>query len=409
QSQTQTHNQLNMLELPNEVTLRILSHLDPADLVAVQMVNRTLYKFCGENTIWKAICKRKWSSSPVFKRRPITSWKNYYSKKVSLLKNDNGLQWTEIKYTGEKPSPRYQHSSIAIGKHIYYIGGQELPEKRFNDIYRFDTVASKFERIQLTRGVPPKFARHAAVAIDHKIFTFGGFDGFQMHYNLCVYDTMAQTWDYVGTVGDVPVPRTNHAAAVIDRHMYVYGGMYKEPNNDLVFLDDLMCLNTDTLTWTKLAPTGDLPPAKCGHQLVAFDNKLLLFGGGSGYQWESKYNDIHIYDLLVNRWTKVSMKGSAPVCTFSAGFSAGPFFFVYGGQSIKDDTLTNDLFMLDTVNMSWTKIETENAPFPRDMGSGNLVGSNMYIFGGLRGIAMDKMHCLQMQKKFESLNLQFPS
>ncbi|GAM28458.1 hypothetical protein SAMD00019534_116340 [Acytostelium subglobosum LB1] len=395
--------------MPNEVSLRILSQLEPKDLNAVQMTSQTLHRFCQENTIWKSICKRKWSLSPVFKRRCLPSWKEYYSRKMSLLNSVNGLCWIEISASGDKPSGRYQHTSTLIGQYIYYIGGQKTAEERFDEIYRFDTVSHSFEKVELNSGPMPKFARHAAVGIDHNIYTFGGFDGFSKHYSLCMFDTIERTWNYIDCRGNLPIPRTNHAATAMDRSMYIFGGMYKNDAKELVFLNDLYRLDVDTLIWTRLFPSGDIPPPRCGHRLITLENKLLLFGGGSGPNWGRKFNDVHIYDPLMNHWTKVVVKGRVSVCTFSTCFNVGPFFFVYGGQSFHDDTLSNDLYMLDTVSMEWTRIETICAPYPRDMATGNMVGSNMYMFGGLRMDAENTILYLQMQDKIESLGIKYPS
>eukprot|EP01132_Coremiostelium_polycephalum_P003589 gene3589-4471_t len=352
-----SNNISNVLDLPNEVTIKILSLLEPTDINSILLTTKAL----------------------------------------------NGLCWIEIKSSGDRPSARYQNTSTVIGKHIYYIGGQEKPELRFNDIYKFDTETNTFEKVIPVNMEPPRFARHCAVGIGHKIFTHGGFDGFSNHYDLCVYDTEMNTWTHQDTTGDVPIPRTNHAATALDKYMFIFGGMYKDQNERLVFLNDLYRLDTETFVWTKINPIGELPPPKCGHKLVTFDNKLLLFGGGFGGNWDKKYNHVHIYDPIANSWILMKVMGEAPVCTFTVSFSAGPFLFVFGGQSVNDDTLTNDFYMLDTVNMAWTKIETQCAPFPRDMGSGSIVGSTMYMFGGFCINALDSLYELNMKNKFETL------
>ena len=46
---------------------------------------------------------------------------------------------------------------------------------------------------------------------------------------------------------------------------------------------------------------------------------------------------------------KPKITGQAPVCTFTVTFAAGVFLFVFGGQSLHDNNLTNELYCLDTV------------------------------------------------------------
>ncbi|KAN0018663.1 hypothetical protein ACTFIU_008592 [Dictyostelium citrinum] len=394
----------HIFEFPDEVLLTILSFLEPSDIKNIYLSSRYLSSFCFENKIWKAICKRKWSSSPIFKRKPITNWRSYYLKKKGFMDLSGGLSWIEIfSSSGDKPTPRYQNTCTSVGNEIYFIGGQDHPENRFNTIHKYNCTTQEFTRIIPTGSSPPKFARHTSTVIGTKIYSHGGFDGFNQHFGLFVYCTIENRWESLSPSGDIPISRTNHASAAIGDNFYIFGGMYKS-GRDLIFLNDLYEYNTIENKWTQLKGTGDHPPQKCGHKLFNFGGKLLLFGGGYGSQWDIKYNDVHIYDRSLNRWTKVKTKGDINVCTFTVSWSVGPFLFIYGGQSVKDDLLTNDLYMLDTVNMEWSSINTNCTPFPRDMGSGALVGSTLYMFGGFSSTPLDSLFSLDLLKD-ENLNI----
>jgi len=117
-----------------------------------------------------------------------------------------------------------------------------------------------------------------------------------------------------------------------------------------------------------------------------------LFGGGFGEQWDRKYSDIHIFDTRTNVWTKPKVIGSAPVCTFTVAFAVGNFMFIFGGQSLDDNNLTNTLYCFDTVSLEWKKMDTgadRKCPSQRDMASGNIIGNKMVMFGGYCGAAVD--------------------
>jgi len=258
-------------------------------------------------------------------------------------------------------------------------------------------------KVSPSKGKLPKFARHAAVTIENKIYTFGGYDGVREHFQLCTYSPDTNEWDTPTTTGDKPVSRTNHAAASIGSKMFMFGGMYKESGERLIFLDDFYELDTLTLTWKNLQPKGIKPSPRCGHRLVTFGEKLLLFGGGSGEHWDRKYNDIHIYDPALNTWSRPKVINEAPVCTFTIAFTQGPFLFLFGGQSLADNSLTSDLYVLDTINWTWTKLTPQNScPTSRDMGSGSVVGNSMYMFGGYCGAAIDSFFMLKMSDELLS-------
>jgi len=284
---------------------------------------------------------------------------------------------------------------------LYFIGGQELPEKRFDEIFVLHTDTLKVEKVNPTRGVPPKFARHTAVTIGEKIYLFGGFDGVSKHFHLSVFDSKSAEWTCPKPEGNSPPSRTNHSAVAIDSKMYIFGGMYKDTSagsDKLIFLNDMHVLDTQgRLKWGRIQQKGQIPTPRCGHRMVAFGHLLVLFGGGCGEQWDSKFSDVFVFDTTTNEWTKPKITGHAPVCTFTVTFAAGVFLFVFGGQSLSDNNLTNELYCLDTVSLTWTNLTTTGTkPGARDMASGNIVGSSMVMFGGYCGTAIDNLFKLHM-------------
>jgi len=61
-----------------------------------------------------------------------------------------------------------------------------------------------------------------------------------------------------------------------------------------------LLIRIDTETWTTLDSKGEIPSPRSGMSMNNIGNKLLLFGGsGSSSKF---FNDIQIYDPLVNEW-----------------------------------------------------------------------------------------------------------
>lgn len=390
----------SLLDLPPLVLVVVLGSLSARDVAVASETCHNLYRLCQHNGVWKRVAKRKWGLRPSKGVLRPARWKHYYSQKSVVLR-EGSFRWEQLQPTGDTVSKRYQHTGSVVGNDVYFIGGQELPEKRFDEIFVLHTDTMKVDKVNPTRGVPPKFARHTAVTIDEKIYLFGGFDGVSKHFHLSVFDAKTTEWTSPKPDGQNPPSRTNHSAVAIDSKMYVFGGMYKDSsagNDRLIFLNDMYVLETrGQLKWTKLQQRGELPTPRCGHRMVAFGHLLVLFGGGCGEQWDSKFSDVYVYDTITNEWTKPKITGQAPVCTFTVTFAAGVFLFVFGGQSLHDNNLTNELYCLDTVSLTWTNLTTTGTkPGARDMASGNILGSSMVMFGGYCGTAIDNLFKLHM-------------
>jgi len=393
-----------LLDLPQEMILDILSFLDAFNLICVSQSCKILHSLA--QICWKGLCARAFQIDDQLlreKRDENIDWKRYYFWKQTIL--NETLSWNTYNPLNV-PCARMAHTSVPYGNSIIYINGQETQTKRFSDIHIYDTEKNVFIK-PIVKGKVPSFARHTSVVIGSKVYTFGGFDGFQTFYDLAVFDIQTSEWNYPKVKGTPPIPRTNHTATVIGNKMYIYGGNYTPmPDGDYTVLGDLHVLDVTTMTWTEPHITGPTPGRRTAHTMKAIGTKIYLFGGGlwepkPTNRWIAKYNDVFVLDTLKMHWTMLNAKMS--VCSFPISFTIEHFIFFFGGQSANSEQLTNGLFYFDTVNHTINEAKSNSRPKPLDLGTASVIGNKAYIFAGSSGAPINDMVSLSFERSKPSL------
>ena len=106
-------------------------------------------------------------------------------------------------------------------------------------------------------------------------------------------------------------------------------------------------------------PVGTAPCPRFGHTCVAWGNdKIILFGGYGGFGYtRSHMNDIHVFDLVAENWSKEIVCSGTPPSGRSGHGSVlvGDSMFVFGG--INAETQMNDLYVLDVTKMDWSDLD----------------------------------------------------
>jgi N-acetylneuraminic acid mutarotase len=356
-----------------------------------------------ENMLWRKLCKHNgWrvTRSAVHESPRQFDYKKYFTEKT-LLTRRGSLKWSEQantsnKTSGTPPSKRFKHSATVVGKHIIFIGGQETDTKRFNEIIYYDTETKSFTQPTIKGDKVPNFSRHTASLVGSKVYIFGGFDGHGTNFDLATFDPYSRTWNNVPKTslkGTPPPSRTNHASAAVGKNMYIFGGNNNNEMGQYQVLDDLNVLDTRTMTWSRPKTTGTPPCARSGHTLTAIGKKLYLFGGGVWNEregWVHKFNDLYILDTETLHWTKPECQGKIDTSTFPISFAVGRFMFIFGGGSKPLHSVTNDMYILDSATLTWSTPDCEGSkPQPRDMGTASAVGDTVYFLGGYAGGAVD--------------------
>lgn len=102
--------------------------------------------------------------------------------------------------------------------------------------------------------MPEKRMGHSAVLIEDLIYVFGGIDdNYTIHQDLLSFSPENQTWNSINALNSPPSPRTFHAAAAINHTMYIFGGY-----SNATYLGDLWSFDTITKEWKQLNSSGPL-------------------------------------------------------------------------------------------------------------------------------------------------------
>ncbi|XP_058410325.1 kelch domain-containing protein 3 isoform X2 [Diceros bicornis minor] len=184
--------------------------------------------------------------------------------------------------------------------------------------------------------------------------------------------------------------RVNHAAVAVGHRVYSFGGYCSGEDYETLRQIDVHIFNAVSLRWTKLPPVRPairgqapvVPYMRYGHSTVLIDDTVFLWGGRN--DTEGACNVLYAFDVNTHKWSTPRVSGIVPGAR--DGHSAcvlGKTMYIFGGYEQLADCFSNDIHKLDTSTMTWTLICTKGNPARwRDFHSATMLGSHMYVFGG---------------------------
>ncbi|CAI7842338.1 unnamed protein product, partial [Closterium sp. NIES-53] len=158
-------------------------------------------------------------------------------------------------------------------------------------------------------------------------------------------------WRQVQTRGRyAEYPRVTHAAMVHPQHatwLLIHGG-YGGDGPTLEFLDDLCVLDTDSLSWHDLNPSGSPPPARGYHSMTNLAGRAVVFGGKTKQRADKEQHSLWAYDPLTSAWEQPTVAAGGPHAQPRSNHAAtgvgGGMAVVHGGR-VKKERL-DDLWLL---------------------------------------------------------------
>lgn len=286
------------------------------------------------------------------------------------------------------PSARSGHSLTMIGSTGFLFGGvaSEIPLGDLHVLHLGKTEAtwSKTD----VKGPMARWKHSACVVNETQIVVFGGHHSPNLRLNdVWVFDSVTMEWSqpyvpetpgfrstddeyHVPSENRAPSARGGHTATPVGNGMWVFGGYgghgYARRDHD-----DLHRLDTETWEWSRIEPRGRGPQKRCGHQAVAIDTTLFVWGG---WNVSTQFDDIFVLDIprddedqqqpMWSECDRGAMLREPCWNSSSCAVAAVPSWkiFVFGGTNGPLDeeekggtlgTLNGELSVLDTGTMVW--------------------------------------------------------
>ncbi len=218
-------------------------------------------------------------------------------------------------------SPQGEITSAVIGKKWYVFGGYDAPNVQARGIVTvYDAAADSWTNKQ-NMLIPAHHA--AAVALDGKIYVFGGFVGvpggkaWQPINSALMYDPDADSWK---ELAPMPTPRGSAVAVALGGKIYVIGGAHANiPGKPMteplwvgvptIVVGTVEVYDPATNTWQSRAP---MPTGRNHFMAAVVDGKIYAVDGrlGMPFVTMSDVTDlVEMYDPTTDQWT---YKGRAP-------------------------------------------------------------------------------------------------
>ncbi|KAF8947341.1 hypothetical protein BGZ47_009528 [Haplosporangium gracile] len=214
-----------------------------------------------------------------------------------------------------------------------------------------ETILANFqkeqeEKVKIIEEVwsgPPSRRANATLTANplniNELIFFGGefYDGARCAFynDLYRYNIEKDEWRRI-TSPNSPGPRSSHQIAITPAGtLFLFGGEFASPNETQFFhYKDFWSMDMKTNAWEKLE-VKPKPTARSGHRMTLWKNFLVMFGGFyDNYVDTRYYDDLWVFDTLEYKWTKVELPEQMIRPSARSGFSFIPCnegVILYGG------------------------------------------------------------------------------
>ena len=253
-----------------------------------------------------------------------------------------------------------------------------------------------FENTNGNVAPAPRVA-HAQCLISgsNDLYIFGGRQGVTMDEkplnDLWRFDMEAKVWELIAC-NDAPEARSFHKMLAIDKKIYVFGGCLASGRSS-----SLHCFDTETRSWRKLSDTPENLPGRGGAGFVASSDGSSVFVVGGFCGKES--NAVWRFLLDSGIWEEILPEGNAALQPFSVscGATVGQNLVFFGGEVDPSNMghegaggFTDKVVVIDSTTGAVLPCSAtaEGAVGPLERGWAACAGwgeNKMVVYGGLAG------------------------
>ncbi|MDH5684727.1 MAG: hypothetical protein OEZ20_09710 [candidate division WOR-3 bacterium] len=235
------------------------------------------------------------------------------------LDSIQGYMWHKLPVSGTPPAPRCDHSAVydSRNQRMIVFGGWTAGGF-VNDVWALNLTIGQESWVRLNPSGTPPVPRYDAYTIYHprrnSLIIFGGTGHYTRYGDVWELKLDRMVWQEITVSGNKPAARGG-GGEMFDRtnnRMIIFGGSCLDYAYNEVWALDLTLGNEQ---WTQLRPTGYMPAARSdiayGSDPRRGTNKFYVFAGWT-FPHSPYYNDLYVLDLNSLVWTRLNPTGDLP-------------------------------------------------------------------------------------------------
>ncbi|XP_024526573.1 rab9 effector protein with kelch motifs-like isoform X2 [Selaginella moellendorffii] len=187
------------------------------------------------------------------------------------------LVWARPSMQGSLPAPRESHTATMISENQALVfGGSGDNGDYLSDTHILDCGSMKWISLCGKGYSPICRDSHSSVVIKNRLFLYGGDCGDRYLGDVDVLDLELMTWSKLENAGSTTKPgvRAGHVAIAVDTKMYVFGGV-----GDRTYYSDVWAMDVETRCWSQLKIRSLQPQGRFSHVAARADDGVIVYGG----------------------------------------------------------------------------------------------------------------------------------
>lgn len=219
-------------------------------------------------------------------------------------------------------------------------------------------------------SIPDSRANMAMALVDNRMYMVGGFKAGAVYSDrLDVYNPETDSWH---TRSPLPIPLKQPAAVALDGKLYVFGGMNNSGISKRAFM-----YHPRIDRWEEIAP---LPTPRFGLSAAAVEGKIYTFGG---FNLRQDYVDaMESYDPITNTW---EIETPLPTSRYNPGTATdGNLLYVFGGYNGLDGGMFPFILTYSPQDDVWDTVGVMRTP--RHSAGVVMINGEFVVVGGYNKI-----------------------
>ncbi|MCR4318470.1 MAG: hypothetical protein NUW37_19175 [Planctomycetes bacterium] len=298
---------------------------------------------------------------------------------LSVVRGDEGRgSWRRLSSEGA-PDGRGAFSAFWTGDKLIVWGGTSDGRTFPQNGGIYDPKEDKWT-IMSDENAPEGRFFHSAAWTGSKLVIWGGGGRggpADVKSDGAAYDLETDTWTKISEQ-DAPSARFMANSVWTGTEMIVWGGIGEKEKP----LSDGRAYDPETDSWSYISSLGN-PGGRAGYVAIFENDRMLVFGGFEDLE-EQALSTGGFYDPAEDAWEGMSDENSPGGAMYQTVVSTGSEIIVFGGvrgQRERDATDSGGIYNLESGE--WREISHKNSPGRRALHSAVWTGNSMIVYGGI--------------------------